>query len=628
MMKKLICLLLALTFLPLFALSEEQTAAGELPVQWKNGSTAVDSALLSDHSDDTGMNTARKKSVEFTAQLEEGVAVASAYVRLNCVSSKIELQYLNASKKWETVASAVNPGTEVILTPAQPVTGRLRLLVSFAKETACKITELRCFGLGELPLDIHRWQPLDVADVLVMADSIDSIDLTELTGWAHHGRSVAVAVLSSPENPAAWCDILYESGVTVQPLFGGYGAPGKDAASTMKSWGEKKVGMTAAGWIRRAQPLLVITAGELPANIAPNAIANAAEVSYASDYDEAGLWLVSDILPSTDPGVGAAIDALGQRSLDALRLKCAEPFAAALHSDPALIPYPENRDAEGYLPEGEFVYESPETGLWAYLSPTVQVEIIQYDTEAPKHRWFAAEIKFKPEQEQFKRQLYVNATFKDQQIWPQTLAQTSKMVFAVNGDYYLARADKKSAVGNILRDYQVLYNVSKTSAWPNLDTLALHDDGSLSVYDATAITADALAARGDVHDALSFGPWLVNDSRLRLYHEKNANAAEPRCAIGMIEPGHYIVIDCEGRVPDGTKGLTVNETAMLLYSYGVTEAFNLDGGSTSVIIFMGEKLNRTGKDSSIGSPRNQHELFGVGTSELVHTDWVNGKPKK
>ena len=32
--------------------------------------------------------------------------------------------------------------------------------------------------------------------------------------------------------------------------------------------------------------------------------------------------------------------------------------------------------------------------------------------------------------------------------------------------------------------------------------------------------------------------------------------------------------------------------------------------------------------TSIGKPRNQHELFGVGTSELVHTDWVNGKPKK
>lgn len=626
-MKKLICLLLALCLLPTISLAEEQTAAPELTVAWKNGSKDVDPSILCDRSDATVLSTARTKSAVFTTAVDEREMLSQVYVRLDCLSSLIELQALDAGNKWQTVASLANPGVEAVLTTAAPVSGKLRLKVSFDKDTACRITELRCFGLGELPLDIHRWQRNAVADVLVMADTIDSVDLTELFGWAHHGRSVAVAVLSSPANPAAWCDILWESGVQIMPVFGGYGAPGKNAAATMKSWVEKKVNATAAGWIRLFQPLLVVTAGEIPGNIAPSAVANAANVDYSSDYDEAGLWLADQVIASTE-NVGLAIDALGQRSLDALRRKCAEPFASAVHSDPATIPYPANRDAEGYLTEGEFVYESPETGLWAYLSPTVQVEIIQYDTEKPKHRWFAAEIKFKPEHEQFKRQLYVNATFKDQQIWPQTLAQTSKMVFAVNGDYYLARADKKSAVGNILRDYTALYDVSKTSSWPNLDTMALHDDGSISVYDATATTATALAAQGDIHDALSFGPWLVNDSRLRLYHEKNANAAEPRCAIGMIEPGHYVVIDCEGRVPDGTKGLTVNETGMLLYSYGVTEAFNLDGGSTSVIIFMGEKLNRTGKDTSIGSPRNQHELFGVGTSELVHTDWVNGKPTK
>ena len=73
--------------------------------------------------------------------------------------------------------------------------------------------------------------------------------------------------------------------------------------------------------------------------------------------------------------------------------------------------------------------------------------------------------------------------------------------------------------------------------------------------------------------------------------------------------------------------MSINQIGMLLYSKGCNESFLLDGGSTSVLIFMGEKLNRTGKDKSIGSPRNQHELFGIGSSELVHTEWMNGKPK-
>jgi hypothetical protein len=45
------------------------------------------------------------------------------------------------------------------------------------------------------------------------------------------------------------------------------------------------------------------------------------------------------------------------------------------------------------------------------------------------------------------------------------------------------------------------------------------------------------------------------------------------------------------------------------------------------MLFMGERLNRTGKATALGSPRNQHELFGIGISELVHTDKMDGEKK-
>ena len=107
---------------------------------------------------------------------------------------------------------------------------------------------------------------------------------------------------------------------------------------------------------------------------------------------------------------------------------------------------------------------------------------------------------------------------------------------------------------------------------------------------------------------------------------------EPRLAIGMAEPGHLIIIDCEGRVPNikstgyEARGLNLVELAELMYYHGANEAINMDGGNTTVLIFMGEKLNATGHDDYISSPRNQEELFGVGASEQVRTDWVNGKP--
>lgn len=312
-----------------------------------------------------------------------------------------------------------------------------------------------------------------------------------------------------------------------------------------------------------------------------------------------------------------------------------EPFVFAEYNDTSLIPYPENRDENGYLTEGEFVYEEPELGLWAYLSPTVQVEIVQYDGNWDRYdeRWFVAEVKFDTAAESFSQHTWfqkdeagekIRGDFSDQQIWPKTLAQADRMVIAVNSDYYLYRVKNKTT-GNILRSGEVIYDFNKPSGYPNLDCVAFFADGSMAVYDGNETTATELKEQGAV-DVLSFGPWLVRDGVLRDYDGKNYNAREPRMAIGMVEPGHYILIDCEGRVPNGPRGLTLNELGALLYAHGVNEAINMDGGTTSVLIFMGEKLNRTGHDTYVTSPRNQHELFGVGTSEQVRTDWINGKP--
>ena len=356
-----------------------------------------------------------------------------------------------------------------------------------------------------------------------------------------------------------------------------------------------------------------------------------------------------------------------------------EPFASATFTDPGEIPYPAERDENGYLlpgtvatsmrlvdeatgemesyeTEGEFVYENPAQGLWAYLSPTLQVQIIRYDgswadgegKKAMGQRWFVADVRFDPAAESFRQHTWylpdvtgmdvlgklqkngvTRGDFKDQMIWPKTLAQCDRMVLAVNSDYYINR--NKSSMGNILRQGVVINDSSASGGFPNLDSAAFYADGSMKVFDGKETTATEQLAAG-AHDMVSFGPWMVRDGELRHYEGKNAEQREPRMSIGMVEPGHYVIVDCEGRVPASSgheaRGLTINELAAILYYNGANEAINMDGGNTSVLIFMGEKLNDTGHDTYISSPRNQHELFGVGKSELVHTDWANGDPKK
>ena len=623
MKKMLSALLLTLLLLPAAALADEV-----FPL-WKiNDSSKVDSAILTDGSDETVCKIASAKSSNLACTLDDGVSVRAAYVRMNNLPDKVELQYLNSNRKWETVVTAENPGTECILVSDFDLTGRLRLLVTYSAAKATQLMELRVFTDANVPEDLHAWQSVSQTDVLVTLDALTGFDPAVLTPWTETGRSLAVASLTVPADPLAVTDALWNAGLRTIPLFGGYAETTRTPENALKNWGEKKVAATVSSWLRGVKPMLLVDGGDVTALVMETAAANAMNPDYELD-DAAvnGLWVVPASLTLEDD-VSTALQTLPERDDSLLRDVCAAPFASAVSGDVSLIPYPDNRDEEGYLTEGEFVYEDAENGLWAYLSPTLQVEIIQYDMMNPCQRYFVAEVKFKPESETFKQHTWVNASFKGQQIYPQTLAQSSRLVLAVNGDYYPYRVDKNMTVGNIIRDYKVLYNMNmkKNPGFPPLDTLALHDDGSISVYGAKDITADELAARGDVHDALSFGPYMAKDGVLRIYNGKNASLQEPRCAIGMVEPGHYIIIDCEGRVPNGPVGMTVNQLGMLLYANGCTDSFLLDGGSTSVLIFMGEKLNRTGKDTSIGSPRNQHELFGIGYSELVHTDWFNGKP--
>ena len=624
-MKKLLILLTLLLLLPAFSLAEE------LNVTWKaGGSRVIDSALLTDGSDETVYRFAKAKSADATCDLPEGAQVQAAYVRMDSIPAKVELQFLNSKRKWETAVLMENPGPECLLVAETPLTGRLRLLVTYSANSATPLTELRVFSDEDLPENLHRWQAAGQQDVLVTVDALTGFDASTLAPWLAQGRSVAIATLTNPASPLAVTDALWDAGLRVTPIFGGYAETTRTPENALKNWGEKKVAIVVTGWLRLVQPMLLVDGGEVTTLVMDKACQNAINPDYELEAAASGgLWAVPQRMTAAED-VSAAIAALGARDDSLLREACRVPFAGAVHSDASAIPYPENRDEDGFLTQGEFVHEDAENGLWAYLSPTLQVEIVQYDMENPCQRYFVAEVKFDPAAEMFRQHTWVNATYRGQQIYPQTLAQTSRLVLAVNGDYYPYRVDKKNTVGNIIRNYEVLYNMnmSKNPGFPPLDTMALHDDGSISVYGAKEITADELAARGDVHDALSFGPWLARDGQLRVYAGKNASLQEPRCAIGMVEPGHYIIVDCEGRVPNGPKGLTVNQIGMLLYGYGCNESFMLDGGSTSVLIFMGEKLNRTGKDTSVGSPRNQHELFGIGSSELVHTDWFDGKPKK
>ena len=625
-----VCFLLILSLMPLGVLAEtDGTAAQEYSATLLDGKTEVDASLLCDGQDDTVYAFKRGKSGMLTVTLPEGARARQIYIRLADVPATVTLKQQNAAGRYEVITQVSSPAPSFVLETA--AAGDVQLEIAGVNNAPVTLRELRFFGEGALPAEVRAFRTGGTADILYVLPSEEDADMTQVSAWTAAGRSVLCLCLTPAEDASALADRLWDAGVDDYPIFGTMKAVAADAteAQVSKAWSAAALKKLLVSAVRACQPTLVLyggsgAAGDALASALPEALTSAPDQTYeTADAAANGLWAVEKALAADSAEAADALANWTGAGDALLRQYCADVFADAQHGFSADIPYPDNRQEDGYLPEGEFLYEDDEQGLWAYVSDTLQVEIIRWEQPEIPRRWFVSDIRFKPEAESIHQQTYINASFPGQMIYPETLAQTARLVFGINGDYYIYREDNK-ATGNIIRNRQVLYNHTKTMSFPNLDTMALRDDGSMSVYDVQEITADALLAQGDVHDALSFGPWLVRDGRLRVWNGKNSEAVEPRNAIGMVEPGHYKVITVEGRFNKGVgpAGVTLNMLAQMLYAQGVQQGFNLDGGNTAVLIFMGKKLNRTASKSGKGEtqPRNMSELFGIGSSGLVHTD--------
>jgi len=278
----------------------------------------------------------------------------------------------------------------------------------------------------------------------------------------------------------------------------------------------------------------------------------------------------------------------------------------------------------GYLDEGEFVYEDPENGIWRYCSETLKVEILRKTESKPvKLIWYEAEVRSREEIFGF----VTNEPGKhfSKADWPTKVCSKNGAVLAINGDYASNRWNnmhypkERYKVGILLRGGEIMSSETKKSgntSFPNLDTLAIYPDGNMEVYESRDLTAEEYQAKGAV-DVLAFGPWMIRDGEFNPHLPKFDSYRAPRTALGMIEPGHYIAIMAEGRLKNSA-GSNLTHIAEKLRDRGCSLAFNMDGGETACMLFMGKQINRVGGASSKkGYARKEPEFLAIGTSALV-----------
>ncbi len=168
-----------------------------------------------------------------------------------------------------------------------------------------------------------------------------------------------------------------------------------------------------------------------------------------------------------------------------------------------------------------------------------------------------------------------------------SIAQQNNAIFAINGDYYGANQS-----GYVIKNGQVYRDTDRNSDY---EDLAVYSDGSFKTFNESDTTAQKLVDSGVVN-TFAFGPTLVENGKIAVSENEEvgqAMADNPRTAIGVIEESdgsvHYIVIVSDGRTSESS-GLTLYEMAELMKSYGVTTAYNLDGGGSSTMHSMVKSL--------------------------------------
>ncbi len=185
------------------------------------------------------------------------------------------------------------------------------------------------------------------------------------------------------------------------------------------------------------------------------------------------------------------------------------------------------------------------------------------------------------------------------------IAEENNAILAINGDYYGFRD-----YGYVMRNGYLYRDVQEDGG--NED-LVIYGDGSMEIIQENDISAQELEQQGAVQ-IFSFGPGLISggeiivDESSKVEREDESN---PRTAIAMIDENHYIFMVADGRTSQ-SEGLSIEEMAIVLSAYGCEVAYNLDGGGSATMVFMGEIVNYPTTNGRDFNERSVSDIVYIG----------------
>jgi len=84
---------------------------------------------------------------------------------------------------------------------------------------------------------------------------------------------------------------------------------------------------------------------------------------------------------------------------------------------------------------------------------------------------------------------------------------------------------------------------------------------------------------------------FVAETEAANYSESLMRARHPRTAVGRREDGRLVLLTVDGRQPQKSMGMTIEELANLMLEFGCREAMNLDGGGSTTMVVNNKVVN-------------------------------------
>lgn len=171
-------------------------------------------------------------------------------------------------------------------------------------------------------------------------------------------------------------------------------------------------------------------------------------------------------------------------------------------------------------------------------------------------------------------------------------------VAGINGGIYVSEGNKGGRpLGIVVSEGKILYN--GPTDCKGLYLIGMNNNNILVIKDIDGMSAsqfeayvkqegirDAIAFQEESSDANNhFVPLIINGKAREL--NGMGSGANPRTAVGQRADGAILFLVTDGRGVSGHLGATASDLIGIMQEYGAVNAANIDGGSSSTMVYNG-----------------------------------------